>query len=429
MYPRLFVSARFGVVLLAFAALAAPRPAAADVVTDWNRTMVDALIVSETPPPAATRLGAIVQTSVYDAVNGIARRYTQFHPEVIGSPAPRGASAQAAGAGAAYTALVALFPAQKATFDARLAETLAGLSHDEDDDDDDDKDVARGLAWGRTVAQAILAWRSTDGFDFVPPPYVVGPLPFWQPTPPGFLLPVFRQLATMSPWAMTSPSQFLPPAPPALTSARYAADFNETKTIGNAATSPPELVATALFWDGQADTATTIWNRVADALADKHPSTLVGNARRFALLNVAMADATIAVWNAKNTYNAWRPITAIQHADVDGNPATERDVNWTPVLSTPPHQEYPSGHSGMSGAAVAQLAAFFGSHTRFTVTTDAPPGAASRTYASFADAIADVALARIAAGIHFRFSCEAAVRMGASIADYARSTQMTRLDD
>jgi membrane-associated phospholipid phosphatase len=215
-----------------------------------------------------------------------------------------------------------------------------------------------------------------------------------------------------------------------LTSAWYAADFNETKSIGNAATSPPELVDTALFWDGQADTAATIWNRVAGALADAHPGTLVGNARRFALLNVAMADAVIAIWNAKNTYNAWRPITAIQHADIDGNPATEPDSNWTPVLVTPAHQEYPSGHSGTSSAAATQLAAFFGSHTPFTVTTDAPPsGNTSRTYATFADAIADVALARIAAGIHFRFSCEAAVRMGASIADYARSTQMRRLHE
>jgi membrane-associated phospholipid phosphatase len=423
------MSPRFAVVLIAFAALAAPQVAAADVVTDWNRTMVDALLVSETPPPPATRVGAIVQTSVYDAVNGISRRYTQFHPEVIGATPPRGASARAAAAGAAYTALVALFPALKATFDAGLAETLARLSED-DGDDDGDGAVARGLAWGQTVANAILAWRNSDGFAVIPPPYEVGPLPFWQPTPPLFLLPVARQFATMRPWAMTSPSQFLPPPPPALTSARYAADFNETKTIGTAATSPPELVETALFWDGQADSAATIWNRVADSLADEHPSTLVGNARRFALLNVAMADAVIAVWNAKNTYNAWRPITAIQHADIDGNPATEPDPNWAPVLVTPAHQEYPSGHSGVSGAAVTQLAAFFGSHTAFTVTTDAPPsGSASRTYASFADAIADVALARIAAGIHFRFSCEAAVRTGALIADYARSTQMRRLDE
>jgi hypothetical protein len=417
-------------MLIAFAALAAPHAAAADVVTDWNRTMVDALLVSQTPPPPATRVGAIVQTSVYDAVNGISRRYTQFHPEVIGAAPPRMASAQAAAAGAAYTALVALFPALKATFDARLAETLARLSNEDDDDDDGDGNVARGLAWGQTVANAILAWRSSDGFDVIPPPYEVGPLPLWQPTPPLFLLPVARQFATMRPWAMTSPSQFLPPPPPALTSARYAADFDETKTIGNAATSPPELVDTALFWDAQSDSAATIWNRVAESLADAHQSTLVGNARRFALLNIAMADAVIAVWNAKNTYNAWRPITAIQHADIDGNPATEPDPNWTSTLVAPAHQEYPSGHSGVSSAAATELAAFYGSHTPVTVTTDAPPsGTTSRTYASVADAIADVALARIAAGIHFRFSCDAAVGMGASIADYARSTQMRRLHD
>src|SRR5262249_28465295 len=173
----------------------------------------------------------------------------------------------------------------------------------------------------------------------------------------------------------------------------------------------------------------TIWNRVADSLADEHHASLVGNARRFALLNVAMADAVIAVWNAKNTYNAWRPITAIQHADIDGNPATEPDPSWTSTLVAPAHQEYPSGHSGVSSAAASELAAFFGSHTPVTVTTDVLPAGVSRTYATFAGAIADVALARIAAGIHFRFSCDAAVRMGASISDFARSTQMRRLHE
>lgn len=313
------------VVLVVLAPLAIPRVAPADVVTDWNKTMVDALLVAHTPPQPGTRVGAIVQTAVFDAVNGIKGRYTQFHPEVVGATAPRCASARAAAVGAAYTALVALFPAQKATFDAQLQATLPEFS----DDDGDSNARARGFAWGETVANAILAWRSNDGFNAVLPPYVVGPLPAWQPTPPAFAPPVFRQFATMTPWAMTSPSQFLPPPPPALTSARYTADFNEVEAIGNAATATPENVATARFWNGQFDTVATMWNRAADALvADQHAK-LVDNARRFALLNVSMADAVIAVWNAKNTYNAWRPITAIQHADIDGNPATTSDPGWT----------------------------------------------------------------------------------------------------
>jgi membrane-associated phospholipid phosphatase len=425
---------------VAVSALAFPGVASADVVLDWNKTMVDALLVSRTAPQPGTRIGAIVQTSVFDAVNGISQRYTQIHPEVLGATAPRRASARAAAAGAAYTALVALLPAQKAIFDAQLAATLASLSHDEDDDDDEDDDgdagsgraVALGLAWGQTVANAILAWRSTDGFTAVLPAYVVRSIPFWQPTPPALVTtPVFRQFATMTPWSLTSPSQFLPAAPPAVTSARYATDFNEVKAIGSAASATPELAATARFWNGQFDTVATMWNRAAEALAARKDTKLVKNARLFALLNVSLADAVIAVWNAKNTYDTWRPITAIRMAQVDGNDATIADPAWTPLLTTPAHQEYPSGHSGVSSAAVTVLGSFFGNNTTLTVTSDAFPPATStaRTYASMSDAIAEVGLARIAAGIHFRFACDAAIQMGASVAQQAMATQAVRRRD
>jgi hypothetical protein len=363
---------------------------------------------------------------VFDAVNGIARQYTQLHPEVLaGATAPRGASKQAAAAGAAYTALVALLPAQKAAFDAQLATTLATLS---DDGEGPGEAVSRGLAWGQTVANAMLAWRSGDGFTAVLPPYVVGPLPSWQPAPPAFAGPILRQFATMTPWTMSSPSQFLPGPAPALTSARYATDFNETKTLGNAATATPENVATARFWNGApgGDTVATMWNRAASDLADASPTSLVADARRLALLNVAMADAVIAVWNAKNTYNTWRPITAIQHADIDGNDATLPDPTWSPVLATPAHQEYPSGHSGVSSAAVTELTSFFGADTPFSMTSDGLPGV-TRIYPNFAATTPEIALARIAGGIHFRFACETAAAMGAAIANQATATQMTRL--
>jgi hypothetical protein len=417
------------VALIALAALATPGVASADVVTDWNKTMVDALLVTHSAPQPGTRIGAIVQTSVFDAVNGISRRYAQFHPEVLGATAPHGASTSAAAASAAYTALVALFPAQKPTFGAQLAATLASLSDDEDDDGAGQA-VARGLAWGQTVANAILAWRSTDGFTAVLPPYVVGPLPAWQPTPPAFVSPpVQRQFAAMTPWTMASPSQFLPPASPALTSAQYAADFNEVKTIGTAATTTSALTETARFWNGQFDTVATMWNRAAEPLVAGRNAKLVDNARFFALLNTSMADAVIAVWNAKNTYNTWRPITAIRNADVDGNDATSLDLSWSPVLGTPAHQEYPSGHSGVSNAAVTVLASFFGNDTTFTMTSDGlpPTPSTARTYASFSDAIAEVGLARIAGGIHFRFACDAALQMGAALAGQALATQMMRL--
>jgi hypothetical protein len=333
----------------------------------------------------------------------------------------------AAAASAAYTALVALLPTQKPAFDAQLVATLASLSDDEDADVG--QSVIRGLAWGQTVANAILAWRSGDGFTAVLPSYVVGPLPAWQPALPAFAGPVFRQFAGMTPWTMTSSAQFLPQAAPALTSAQYAADFNEVKAIGNAATASPALIETARFWNGQFDTVATMWNRAAEPLAAGRHAKLVDNARFFALLNTSMADAVIAVWNAKNTYNTWRPITAIRNADADGNSATVAVPAWSPVLNTPAHQEYPSGHSGVSSAAVTVLASFFGNDTTLTMTSDGLPPAPStaRRYASFSDALAEVGLARIAAGIHFRFACDAAMQMGDELADQALATQMIRL--
>jgi len=189
------------------AALALPGTASADVVTDWNQTLVDALLVAHTAPQPGVRAAAIVQASVFDAVNGIKRRYQQFHPEVVTADPPGGASAPAAAAGAAYTALVALFPGQKATFDAQLGATLASLSDDEDSNVS--TAAARGLAWGTTVANAILAWRAGDGVTATLPPYVQMPVSYWQPRLAAFVAtPVFRQFATMTPWSMSSPDRF-----------------------------------------------------------------------------------------------------------------------------------------------------------------------------------------------------------------------------
>jgi PAP2 superfamily len=416
--------------LAAAVALAVPGTASADVVTDWNKTLVDALLAAHTAPQPGTRIGAIVQASVFDAVNGIARRYTQFHPEVVPTNAPRGASARAAAAGAAYTALVALFPAQKATFDTQLAATLATLSDDEGGGMS--TAVARGLEWGTAVANAILAWRASDDVTgALLPAYVQLPLPFWQPTPtppssPPCVTPVARQFATMTPWSISSPSAFLPGPQPALSSARYAQDFNEVKTIGTAATTPDlaDEAATARFWAARFDSPVTMWNRVGESLAMSHDVPLVYNARLFALLNVALADAAIGVYNAKNFYEAWRPVTAIQNAEIDGNDATVADPSWLPLLTTPCHQEYPSGHSGLSTAATTVLAAFFGNDTTFTVSSDALVSGGTRTYSSFSEAIDEIALARVAAGIHFRFACEVAQQMGQGISEYALAHEM-----
>jgi PAP2 superfamily len=426
MKPRPLLSALAVVIAVAGAltfggGLQTVRAAHTNVVIDWNATMLATLATANVAAPPATRYAAIVQASVFDAVNGIDRRYTPIH---VVPAAPRGASQEAATASAAYTALLSLFPAQKTTLDAALAASLASIAGDEDGQS---KSIARGLQWGKTVADQIVAWRATDGFTATLPAYVIGTAPGdWQPTPPAFAVtPVFRTLATTTPFAMTSPSQFRPAGPPALTSALYTNDFNEVKAFGSATSTvrTPYETETAKFW--QLDTATAIWNRVADSLALKDHTSLSASARLLALLNVSQADAVIAVWDAKNTFNFWRPVTAITMAATDGNPNTSPDAGWAPLLTTPGHQEYPSGHSGVSGAAATILASFFGERTAFTATSNGVPGAV-RSFTRFSDAVAQVADARVFAGFHFRNSCNVASHMGAGIAEYVQETLMVR---
>jgi hypothetical protein len=408
--------------VIAVAALAAPGVAGADVVTDWNRTMVDALEVGPTPPPTAARVAAIVQASVFDAVNGIRPHYAPYH---VAPAAPRGASRAAAGAGAAHEALVVLFPAQQSTLDERLTASLAQIAAD---GRDDAAAIAAGAAWGKTVADQILAWRASDGFTAVLAPYVARNVPgAWQPTPPLFGPPLFRQFASMTPFALASPGQFLPGPPPALTSRRYARDFDEVKTLGTATSAQrtPYDTQTAVFW--QSDSPAAMWNRVADALADEQHPRLVDNARLLALMNVALADTTIAIWNAKNVYDTWRPITAITQAATDGNPRTAPDPAWTPLLPTPAFQEYPAGHPGVSNAAASVLASAYGDCTSFTVTSATQPGV-ERAFTSFSDAVAQVQDARVLGGIHFRLAVTTAARMGADVARYVERAVMQPAD-
>ena len=415
---------RLALVLIATAALTAPGVASADVVTDWNRTMVETLEVDKTPPPPSARVGAIVQSAVWDAVNGIAHRYTPIH---VLSDAPRGASRVAAAAGAAHEALATLFPAQQATLDQRLADTIAQIA---DGSKGDDRSIAEGLQWGKTVADEILLWRATDGINMVPPTYAPAGTPGrWAPTPPALVpMPLFRQFATMTPFALTAPDQFLPASPPPLTSARYARDFNEVKALGSANSTirTPEQTQTATFW--QSATPTAIWNRVADDLAQRQDRSMLANARILALMNISLADSMIAIWNAKNTYDTWRPITAIQQASSDGNPDTSPDRNWTPLLTTPAFQEYPAGHPGVSNAAATVLASFYGDDTPFTTTSNSLTGV-ERSFTSFSSAIGQVENARVWGGIHFRTACVTAAHMGAEVAQYVTRTRLIPLHE
>jgi membrane-associated phospholipid phosphatase len=392
-----------------------------NTVITWNGIMMATFANAVVPPPAAIRLGAIVQAAVFDAVNGIDPQYTAIHVAPAG---PAGASRQAAAAAAAHTALVSLFPSQQSALDAQFASSIAAMG----DDDGASSTIARGIAWGNAVAGQILVWRAADGFSTVLP-YTQGFAPGdWAPTPGGSGPPKFQSLSITNPFAMTSPSEFRPVGPPALTSERYATDFKEVKAYGGATSTvrSPLQTETAKFW--QLDTPIGIWDRVADSLALANHLNLLRSARLLAMVNLAEADAIIAVFDAKAHFNFWRPVTAIAGAALDGNPDTTTEAGWLPLLPTPYFQEYPSAHSGVSSAAAVVLGSFFGKHASFTVTSAGLPGVV-RIFGSFSAAVAQVADARIYAGFHFRFSTDDATQMGTQIGQLADSTLMQRVRD
>src|SRR5215510_3096783 len=389
--------------------------AAQDVVTEWNLNAEKAALASPTVGGSAlltARVYVLMHAAIFDAVNGIERRYTLYH---VDAEAPRGASRRAAAIAAAYHTLVALFPSQKSTLDGELSSSLASLSAD-DEDPEDSQSIDRGLAWGQLVANDILAWRSSDGFSTVLPPVTGGLAPGqWRPTPPAFQSMATPQVATMLPYAIESPSQFRPAGPPALNSAQYAANFNETKTLGSATSSSrtAEQTLIANYWAGNTSVS---WNRVASSLAIAHHTTLSENARLFALMNVALGDATVAGWDSKLHFMSWRPVTAIPLAD-NLNPDTVADLNWKPLLVTPRHPEYVSAHTIFSSASASVLAAYFGDDTTFSLESVSLPGV-FRTYNSFSSALDEITLARIYAGIHFRSACVDGRGMGTAIAQY-----------
>ncbi|HXY40998.1 MAG TPA: vanadium-dependent haloperoxidase [Vicinamibacteria bacterium] len=415
--------------------LAAAAAARADEVTDWNQTLFRSGLMTNptTSPLVMTRVAAIFSAAVFDAVND-----GRYAPIVVAPGLPAGASRRAAAVEAAYASLLALLPASsypslKTALDGRRTASLADIT-----EDDGEAAVADGIAWGHSVAQQVVAARSTDGFTAPPPPLPI-PVPFlggtavgeWRPTPPGFLPGAGPQFAYMTPWVIPSPSQFRPGGPPSLTSARWAQDFNETKSMGSltSASRTADQTVYAVFWNST--TASSLWNGVAVHLLDAassarvppHHDALLRNARVLALLNLAIADAAIACWDAKYYYVAWRPVTAIPLGDTDGNPATDPDPAWLPLLVTPNHPEYPSGHSTLSGAASAVLARVFGLHTHFAVHSDLALGVV-RPFHGFHEALEEIKNARIFAGIHFRSACDDGTALGDTVGSYVLAHSM-----
>jgi len=400
---RRFTTPPLVIVALALAVFT-PAVSVADEVTDWSQVLTSALTATATSPQNSGRIAAITQAAVFDAVNGIDRRYTPYFVTAAG---PRKASRRAAAVQAAYFVLKTLLPAQAPGLERQRDSSIATIKSEEP--------VDSGIAWGEFVATELLEERSSDGFPAGGEPdngsLDVGK---WRPEaglPPAGMPAVTPWLAVLTPFVMTSPNQFRPGGPPALNSAAYASDFEEVKRLGRAtgSTRTADQTVIAFFWT---DNTISHWNRIAVTLALEQRNRLSENARLFALLNLAMADAGIAVWDAKFEFRFWRPFSAIPLAGDDGNPATAADPAWTTLVLTPNHQEYPSGHGGLSGAAAHVLGRFFGDKTTFTHRSDTAPYA-PRTHRRFSAAADEANNSRVYGGIHFR----SAVREGRLIGD------------
>jgi membrane-associated phospholipid phosphatase len=392
----------------------------ANVVVEWNQLTLDAIRATKTNTPLASRALAITQAAVYDSVNAIDRSFEPYHAHVDAS---RGASLEAAAAQAAHDTLVALFPGQASVYDAALAADLAGIPAGR---------ARQGIAVGHEVARQILEWRQSDGFD-ASVPYAPGSDPGdWQPTPPAFLPALAPQWQYVTPFAMSAGSQFRPAAPPALDSAEYAAAFNEVKSLGrlDSATRTADETQIAFFWRDGAGTSYAFghWNTIAQGVSAERGLDLVADARLFALLNVATADALISTWDAKYAYDLWRPVTAIRAADTDGNPDTELDAGWGPLLTTPNFSSYTSAHSTVSAAAAGVLTALFGSDYHFTVGSEGLADV-TRSFASFDAAAAEAGQSRVYGGIHYLFDSTTGLEVGANLADYLMDGLLKPRDD
>ncbi len=397
---------------------------ASDVVIDWNNVLLQAFRTASTNPLVASRSLAIVHTAMYDAVNSIDRTHEPYAVQLAALP---GTSREAAAAAAAHHAISVLFPAQQATFDAALEASLDavpdGLAED------------RGVELGVEVATQILALRSTDGSG-TPLAYTPGADPGdWQPTPPAFIQsPLLPNWGNVTPWAMTSADQFEVNNIPALSSAAYTAAFNEVKTLGVAtgSTRTADQSQIAKFWANGGGTSTPPGhlNIMAQLAAESQGNTLSENARLFALLNIAEADAAIMCWNMKYGTDFWRPVTGIRAADTDGNPDTAQDASWSSFIVTPPFPSYTSGHSSFSGAAAAVLAAFFGTdNISFTLPSeDLDPLTLDRSFTSFSQAAQESADSRLYGGIHWRFDNEDGLSTGTELGEFVAANFLLEVE-
>jgi hypothetical protein len=394
--------------------------ASADVITDWNIVAIDAARVLANPNPA-TRAVAIGHLAAYDAVNAITKSGEPYVPGAIAVTQP--ASLDAAAIQAFHDALVFAVPAKKTDLDKAAEKALAKLP--------DGADKTNGIAVGAAAAAALITARTDDGAADVEAYAGEEALGKWRPTPPTNAAANTPQWATLKPFALVALDQFDPGAPPALTSADYAADLLETQTLGAAtgSTRTADQTNIAKFWAQQTHLPFYL---LARTFAKAKELSVDENARFFGQLSLALADSRVATWHAKYKYGLWRPVTSINSPVDDGNAATTPDPegDWLPLLETPNHPEYISGHSATGAAGATVLARWFGDDNSFAVTSETLVGAAfTRSFTKFSDAAQENAESRIYGGIHYRFSNEAGLELGEDVAELVLATQLKAFPD
>jgi hypothetical protein len=380
----------------------------ADVVMDWNAQSDAMATARKLPSPVHSRANTLLHVAMFEAVNAIERRYQPYRLNLV---ADRRTSPETAAAVAGYTVLVALYPDEKASLDRKLAQMLAAVP--------EGNPRERGVILGRKAATDLLALRVDDGVERVET---------WRPlTQPGVYVPTAAVASSTvgqyTPWVMANAAQFRPGPPPSLTSETWTRDVNEIREVGaiDSKTRTADQTAAAKVW---LMTGARTWDPVVQQVAEHRKMDLVDCARLYALAQMAGMDSFIAVFDAKYTYNFWRPITAIRNADITGNPATPRDAGWLPLAETPMHPEYPCAHCITSAAVAAVLrAAAKDDVGELSVTSPTAPGV-TRHWSSLEDYANEVSNARVWAGFHYRFSTVVGQDMGRKIGELTVATQL-----
>ena len=384
-----------------------------DVILQWNRVLMETVQTPGQHPATImpVRSYAMMHAAMFDAVNSIDGTHTPYLTDV---PGTSNASIEAAAAQAAHDVLAGLYPTRIAVFAAELAISLQGIEENR---------VQQGIRVGQIVAERMLAARANDGWTVTPPAYSLPATPGnWQPAPPANAAATFTHYPSVTPFAITSATQFAPNPPPSMTTAQYAADLNEVKELGsvNSAIRTADQTLVARLW-ANVNTPTNfllVWNNVARTVSVDRNATTVQKARLFALINIALHDALQTTFASKFQHGLWRPVTAIRRADEDGNANTTPDAEWLSLIPNPPYPSYAGNMAAIGTSQATILAQFFGRDDIRFDHTWAGAGGATRSYAGFSAMANEQARARVYGGIHFTFDNVAGQSVGTSVGNY-----------